>query len=145
MRPNLLRCIVALSLALTVSSVSATSDPFYDFHSSGYFLIHPHDSLAPRDEWGMLHRSSNLNPTDFAPRGTSRFDYYYRSGRSLLTDPAYVAALQINLRRLGYYCGPIDGINSEDVTIAIARMQKNYTLPVTGALTVSVRRILHMP
>ena len=145
MRPNPIRFIVALLLGLTVSSVSATSDPFYDLNFSGYFLIHPHDPLAPRDQWGMLHQGSKLNQTDYAPRGTSRFDYYYKSGRSLMTDPAYVGMLQTVLRNNGYYCGPIDGYNSEDVSVAIARMQKNYNMRVTGTLTVSVRRALHLP
>jgi hypothetical protein len=145
MRPNLIRCIVALSLGLTISSVSATSDPFYDLNFSGHFLIHPHDPLAPRDEWGMLHRNSRLDPTDFARRGTSRLDYYYRSGRSLLTDPAYVGMLQTVLRNNGYYCGPIDGIDSEDLSVAIARMQRNFRLRVTGTLTIAVRRSLHLP
>jgi Putative peptidoglycan binding domain len=145
MRPNLIRLIVALSFGLTIASVSATSDPFYDLNFTGFFLIHPNDPLAPRDEWGMLHRNSRLDPTDFARRGTSRLDYHYRSGRFLLTDPAYVGMLQTVLRNNGYYCGPIDGMNSDDVSIAIARMQRNYRLRVTGTLTIAVRRSLHLP
>lgn len=67
------------------------------------------------------------------------------SRHQLLADSAYVAALQVCLRNRGYYCGPIDGINSEDVTEAIARLQKNHTQRVTGRLTVAVRRALHLP
>ena len=67
------------------------------------------------------------------------------SRRELLADPAYVAALQVCLRNQGYYCGPIDGVNSEAVSEAIARLQKNHTQRVTGTLTVAVRRALHLP
>ena len=63
----------------------------------------------------------------------------------MIAEPAYVGALQRDLHRLGYYCGEIDGIFSLDVSDAIARMQKNYSMPVTGTLTVPVRRALHLP
>ena len=105
------RCVVALFLGLVVPSVSA-DDPF--FHST--------DPLAPRDEWGVLHQTPNLNHTDFFPRHSHRIYYYFKSGRELLTDPAYVAALQVCLRNRGYYCGPIDGIMSEEVSDAIAQL-----------------------
>jgi peptidoglycan hydrolase-like protein with peptidoglycan-binding domain len=49
------------------------------------------------------------------------------------------------LRRLGYYCGPIDGVFSGEVSDAIARLQKNYSMRVTGTLTIPVRRALHLP
>jgi peptidoglycan hydrolase-like protein with peptidoglycan-binding domain len=60
-------------------------------------------------------------------------------------QPAYVGSMQTALRRRGYYRGPIDGIFSPEVADAIARLQKNYSLRVTGTLTDSVRRALHMP
>ena len=62
-----------------------------------------------------------------------------------MVDPAYVGALQRDLRRLGYYCGPIDGVFSDDVSDAIARLQKNYSLRVNGTLSDPVRRALHLP
>jgi hypothetical protein len=34
---------------------------------------------------------------------------------------------------------------SEDVSLAIARVQKNYAQRVTGTLTVPVRRALRLP
>jgi hypothetical protein len=34
---------------------------------------------------------------------------------------------------------------SEDVSLAIAQLQKNHTQRVTGTLTVPVRRALHLP
>jgi peptidoglycan hydrolase-like protein with peptidoglycan-binding domain len=71
--------------------------------------------------------------------------YYFESGEQLVHDPAYVGALQVALRNNGYYCGPIDGIFSPRVSDAIARMQKNNSLNVTGTLTVGVRRALHLP
>jgi peptidoglycan hydrolase-like protein with peptidoglycan-binding domain len=56
-----------------------------------------------------------------------------------------MGALQRDLARLGYYCGPIDGVFSDEVSDAIARLQKNYSQSVTGTLTIPVRRVLHLP
>ena len=103
------------------------------------------DPLAPRDEWGLLHQSPSLNSIDFDQRYPARSFYYFESSRSLTSNPAYVAALQRDLIRLGYYCGPIDGVFSDEVSDAIARLQKNYSMRVTGTLTFSVRRALHLP
>src|SRR2546421_1369323 len=126
---------IALSLGGFVSSAFASDDP----------LFHSTDPLAPRDDFGVLHQMPTLNPPDFAPRHSSRLFYYFKSGRELLTDPAYVGALQVVLRNRGYYCGPIDGIMSEAINDAIAHMQKNYAQRVTGRLTVPVRRALNLP
>ena len=68
-----------------------------------------------------------------------------RRVEQLLLDPAYVGSLQTALRRLGYYCGPVDGVFSPEVSYAIARLQKNYSMRVTGNLDTPVRRALHMP
>jgi len=103
------------------------------------------DPLAPRDDYGLLHQSPTLNRTDFAPRYPCRFDYYFLSGGTLVSDPGYVGALQTSLYRRGYYCGPIDGVFSTEVSAAIARMQKNFSQRVTGTLTVAVRRALYLP
>jgi hypothetical protein len=103
------------------------------------------DPLAPRDEWGLLHQSPSLNTTDFDRRYPLRAFYYLQSSRSLTSDPAYVGALQRDLIRLGYYCGPIDGVFSDEVSDAIARLQKNHSLRVTGNLNIPVRRALHLP
>ncbi|MEO8440734.1 MAG: peptidoglycan-binding domain-containing protein [Spartobacteria bacterium] len=110
------------------------------------FLYDPYqDPLAVRDGHGLLHQMPAPNRTDFAPRARFRFSYYFQSGAVLSSDPAYVGALQDALRRNGYYCGPIDGVFSNAVQDAIARMQKNYSLRVTGTLTLAVRRSLHLP
>jgi Putative peptidoglycan binding domain len=136
MSPNPLRFVLIVSLiALSGACACASDDPF--FHST--------DPLAPRDAWGVLHQSPTLYPIDYAPRHGHRIYYYFKSGRELLTDPAYVGALQVVLRNRGYYCGPVDGIMSEEVTDAIARVQKNYVQRVTGRLTVPVRRALNLP
>jgi Putative peptidoglycan binding domain len=117
------------------AEVLSFNDPF--FHSS--------DPLAARDDLDLLHQGRSVNATDFAPRYDCRFGYYLQSGRELSTQPAYVGALQRDLRRLGYYCGPINGFFSVEVSEAIARLQKNYSMRVTGTLTVPVRRALHLP
>lgn len=108
-------------------------------------IFRPVDPLARRDEFGLLHQGREVERTDFAPRYTCRFDYYFISSRTLTGDPAYVAALQTALFRRGYYCGPIDGNFSVEVSAAVARMQKNFSQRVTGTLTVAVRRGLHLP
>jgi hypothetical protein len=128
------RILILLFVSFWVSPVCSWADP----------LFHSTDPLAARDEYGLLHQSPSLNQTDFERRH-SRFSYYFESGKSLTLDPAYVGALQTNLRRLGYYCGETDGIFSDEVSDAIAHMQKNYSMRVTGTLTIPVRRALHLP
>ncbi len=108
-------------------------------------FFHATDPLAARDEYGLLHQSAVVEPTDLAPRYPCRPEYYFLSGNTLTSDPAYVGALQNALVRLGYYCGPVDGVFSVEVSAAIARLQKNSSQRVTGALTVGVRRALHLP
>ena len=109
-------------------------------------LFHHSDSLAPRDDLDFLHQSrTTVYDVDFAPRFGSRVPYYSMSGRELITHPAYVGALQRDLKRLGYYCGPIDGVYTVEVSESIARLQKNYSQRVTGTLTIPVRRTLHLP
>ncbi len=103
------------------------------------------DPLAPRDEGGLLHQMPFLDRTDLAPRQPLRAGYWFMSGQTLTNDPAYVGALQNSLRRLGYYCGPTDGVFSVEVSAAIARLQKNYSQRVTGTLTRGVRCALYLP
>lgn len=136
MSSNSFRCLLIVSLiAVSAARGRASDDP----------LFHSTDPLAPRDEWGLLHQSPTVYPTDFSRRHSHRVFYYLMSRHELLADPAYVSALQVALRNRGYYCGPIDGINSEDIADAIAHLQKNYAQRVTGRLTVPVRRALHLP
>ena len=127
--------LIALATGLSGILVQASDDP----------LFHSTDALAPRDEWGLLHQMPAPNPTDFEPRYRWRPLYYLQSGRRLIGQPAYIGALQRDLRRLGYYCGPIDGVFCGEVSDAIARLQKNYSMRVTGTLTVPVRRALFLP
>jgi Putative peptidoglycan binding domain len=113
----------------------ASSDP----------LFHSTDPLAARDDYGKLHQGPWPISTDFESRYTWRPLYYLQSGAALTSQPAYVGALQAALRRLGYYCGEIDGVFTPAVSDAIARLQKNYSMRVTGTLTVPVRRALFLP
>jgi hypothetical protein len=103
------------------------------------------DPLAQRDEWGLLHQGKRVYDTDFAPRYKWRWVYYFKANEQLIVQPAYVGSMQTALRRLGYYCGPINGVFTPEVSDAIARLQKNYSLRVTGTLTDPVRRALHLP
>ena len=135
---------IAALFVITFSAVMARADVNDIFFDRPFF--HHTDTLAPRDDWGLLHQSrTTLYETDFAPRHGWRPLYYLESGRGLITQPAYVGALQRDLSRLGYYCGPIDGVFSAEVSDAIAQLQKNYSMRVTGTLTIPVRRALHLP
>ena len=126
-----LRCIfVALSAVMCASPA----------------LAWEHDPLAQRDYWGLLHRTPvPLEQTDFEPRHACRSFYYSEARALIMADPAYVGALQVALRRNGYYCGPINGVFSNAVSDAIARLQKGHAMRVNGALTVGVRRALYLP
>ncbi len=139
-----MKTTILISLGIALSAFTARADVNDIFFDRPFF--HHTDTLAPRDDWGLLHQSrTTLYETDFAPRRGWRPFYYFQSGRELITQPAYVGALQRDLARLGYYCGPIDGLFSDDVSDAIARLQKNYSMRVTGTLTVPVRRVLYLP
>jgi Putative peptidoglycan binding domain len=133
---------MALVLFLGLGAVVARAD---EFDIVDYGLFRSTDPLAQRDEWGLVHQTPHVNATDFAPRYAWRWEYYFKARQQLLLDPAYVGSLQTALRRLGYYCGPVDGVFTPEVSYAIARLQKNYSMRVTGNLDIPVRRALHMP
>ena len=133
---------MALALILGLGATIAHADEF-DVLSHGFFR--PTDTLAQRDEYGLVHQGPHVNATDFAPRYHWRLMYYFKVPEQLILDPAYVGSMQTALRRLGYYCGPVDGVFTPGVADAIARLQKNYSMRVTGTLTDPVRRALFMP
>ncbi len=133
---------IALALIVGLSATVAQAD---EFDVVDYGIFQSIDPLAQRDEWGTTHQGRHVNATDFAPRSHWRWVYYFKAREHLLLDPAYVGSLQTALRRLGYYCGPVDGIFSAQVSDAIARLQKSYSMRVTGNLDNPVRRALHMP
>ena len=126
---------ISVALLACVIAMTASAEP----------LFHSTDSLAQYDDWGLLHNSPVLNATDMEGRYRSRWVYYFKAPEQLVVQPGYVGALQDALRRRGYYCGEIDGVFSGEVSDAIARMQKNYSMRVTGTLTDAVRRALHLP
>jgi hypothetical protein len=132
---------LALILALCFGTTMARAD---EYSIVGDVWL-SHDPLAQRDEHGLLHQGKNVNATDFAPRYKWRWLYYFKANEQLVLQPAYVGSMQTALRRLGYYCGPINGVFTPEVGNAIARLQKNSSMHVTGTLTDPVRRALHMP
>ena len=133
---------MAFALILGLGATIAHADE-YDILFHEFFR--PTDPLAQRSEFGLVHQGPHVNATDFAPRYHWRWLYYFKAPEQLILDPAYVGSMQTALRRLGYYCGPVDGVFTPEVADAIARLQKNYSMHVTGTLTDSVRRALHMP
>ena len=133
---------LALVLIVGLSATIARAD---EFDVVDYGIFRSLDPLAQRGEWGIRHQTPHVNATDFAPRYSWRSMYYFKGRDQLILDPAYVGSMQTALRRLGYYCGPVDGVYSPEVSYAIARLQKNYSMRVTGTLTTAVRRALFMP
>ena len=134
------RIAFALILCLGASVARADEYDVVDFD-----IFRSVDPLAQRDEHGLLHQGKNVTATDFAPRYKWRWIYYFKANEQLILQPAYVGSMQTALRRLGYYCGPIDGVFTPQVGEAIAHLQKNSSMKVTGTLTDPVRRALHMP
>jgi hypothetical protein len=134
--------LIALAFILGLCATIARADEYGIFDSE---FFRPTDPLAQRDEYGLIHQGRNVDATDFAPRYHWRFCYYFKAPEQLIVQPAYVGSMQRALRRLGYYCGPVDGVFTQEVADAIARLQKNYSMRVTGTLTDPVRRALHMP
>jgi hypothetical protein len=133
---------IALAFILVLGATIAQAD---EYDVVDYGIFRSTDPLAQRDEWGLIHQGKVVNATDFAPRYRWRFCYYFKAPEQLIVQPAYVGSMQTALRRLGYYCGPIDGIFTPEVADAIAHLQKNYSVRVTGTLTDPVRRALHLP
>jgi Putative peptidoglycan binding domain len=133
---------IALVLVVGLSVTVARGD---EFDVVDYGIFRSVDPLAQRDEWGTTHQTPHVNATDFAPRYSWRWAYYFKGRNQLVLDPGYVGSLQTALHRLGYYCGPVDGVFTPEVSYAIARLQKNYSMRVTGTLTVPVRRALNLP
>ena len=133
---------ITLALILGLGATVAQAD---EFDVLSHDIFRPTDPLAQRSEWGLVHQGPRVNATDFAPRYHWRWIYYFKAPEQLILDPGYVGSMQTALRRLGYYCGPVDGVFTAQVADAIARMQKNYSMRVTGTLTDPVRRALHMP
>jgi len=133
---------IALALIIGLGTAIAYGD---QFDIVDYGIFRSTDPLAQRDEWGLVHQTPVVNATDFAPRYRWRWCYYFKSRDQLVLQPAYVGSMQTALRRMGYYCGPVDGVFTPEVSYAIARLQKNYSMRVTGTLTESVRRALHLP
>jgi hypothetical protein len=133
---------MALVLIVGLGTIVVRAD---EFDVVDYGIFRSTDPLAQRDEWGLAHQTPHVNATDFAPRYAWRWEYYFKARQQLLLDPAYVGSLQTALHRLGYYCGPVDGVFTPQVSYAIARLQKNYSMRVTGNLDTPVRRALHMP
>jgi hypothetical protein len=129
--------LIAMFLACNGASGFIIDEEIFSYHSV--------DSLAPRDELGLLHQMPTVRATDFDRRYKQRWIYYFKAKEQLMAQPGYVGALQRDLRRLGYYCGPIDGVFSNELSDAIARLQKNSSMRVSGTLTDPVRRALHLP
>jgi len=65
-------------------------------------LFHSTDSLARATIWGYFIKYPAPNATDFEPRYHWRPLYWLEGKKDLINQPAYVGAVQRDLRRLGY-------------------------------------------
>ena len=135
----------ALLFALLMTVAVPAFAQVFTLDAEDRVFFHSTDPLASRDEFGLMHRAPVVNQTDTEWRHLWRPLYYLEGGHELEQQPAYVGALQHELRRRGYYCGPIDGVFSYEVQDALARMQKNFSMRVTGTITIPVRRALNLP
>jgi len=103
---------ITLALIFGLGAAVAQAD---EFEVLSHDIFRPTDPLAQRDDWGLVHQGPRVNATDFAPRYHWRWIYYLKAREQLVLQPAYVGSMQVALRRLGYYCGPIDGVFTEQV------------------------------
>jgi hypothetical protein len=78
--------------------------------------------------------------TDTAPYDYNDTNYDVDSG-----DSAAVQAVQMQLARLGYYNGSIDGVFGPSTRDAVARYQIAKNLEVTGSLSPDTLRALGLP
>ena len=123
---------IVISVMLTLSAVIARADINEIFFDRPFF--HHTDTLAPRDDWGLLHQSrTTLYETDFAPRYSPRAAYYGMSGRELITQPAYVGALQRDLARLGRRRGGGANVHRVDNRGSASRRDLRWRRNVPGS------------
>ena len=105
-----------MALALILGSLGVTIAQADEYDIFFHDIFRPTDSLAQRDEYGLVHQGPHVNATDFAPRYHWRLVYYFMTSEQLILNPAYVGSMQRALRRLGYYCGPVDGVFTPEVS-----------------------------
>src|SRR5438477_13212333 len=110
---------IVLALILGLGATIARADE-YDIIDD---IFRSTDPLAQRDEYGLIHQGRHVNATDFAPRYHYRFFYYFMAPELLIVQPGYVGSMQNALRRLGYYCVPVDGVFTREVGVAIVLCQ----------------------
>src|SRR5438128_747683 len=130
---------ITLALILGLGATIAQGD---EFDVLSHDIFRPTDVLAQRDEWGLVHQGPRVNATDFAPRYRWRWIYYLKAPEQLVLQPAYVGSMQAALRRLGYYCGPVDGVYTGEVAAAIDPLRYNHSTTAHGTLTDTERRAL---
>src|SRR5204862_929956 len=119
-RPNSQRCRNALMKRLVIVFIAM----FLAYDGAPGFIVdeeifsyHSVDSLAPRDEYGLLHQMPTVRATDFDRRYNWRWIFYFKENEQLMVEPAYVGGLQRDLHRLGYYCGLFEYVYSYEVSI----------------------------
>jgi hypothetical protein len=134
---------------------AATSRPDWDRRRAYYSNNH----WWAYNGYDWIGLDEGFFPWDYYPYYT--YDYYpydYFVDDSTDVPPAYqgttsvapapdptVTAAQTDLRQLGYYSGPIDGLFGPATRDAVARYQVKKNLTVTGSLTSDTLQALGLP
>jgi len=143
----LIGTFLAASLGFTAQSAGARgmggsrgfhSSGFHHFasHHDGHFFHHHHRFFRDRFFFGFgypFYGYPYYDPYDYGyyDYAGPAYDYEYYSDLT--------AAVQTELKRSGYYRGPIDGTVSSDTIRAIWAYRKAKGLPLTGQID---RRLL---
>ena len=134
---------IALVLIVGLSATVAQAD---EFDVVDYGIFRSIDPLAQRDEWGTTHQTPHVNATDFAPRYSLAMDVITLSAA---TNWFWIRLMSVRCKRrcAGWViiADQSTAYLRRKLSYAIARLQKNYSMRVTGTLTTPVRRALHMP
>src|ERR1043166_3388293 len=95
---------IALALIVGLGAIIAQAD---EFDVVEYGIFQSIDPLAQRDEWGTTHQTPHVNATDFAPRYSWRWMYYFKCRDQLVLDPAYVGSMHTSMRVTGTLTTPV--------------------------------------
>ena len=108
---------------------------YYPYYAYGY--PYGYDSSSPYDYYNGYPDSyyDSSYPPDYDGQSS-----YFDSQQSVAN--AMVSTAQMELAKLGYYHGAIDGVVGDETQAALARYQEDHDLSVTGTLTAATLQSL---
>src|SRR6266403_2075607 len=108
----------------------------WDYYPYGDYSSYPSDSYS--DPYGY-----NDYPYDSSDSYTQNpYSYYNGYAGAAQSDNAVVSSVQVQLAKLGYYPGAVDGVAGDETQAAIARYQEDNNLSVTGTVTAATLQSL---